>query len=105
MLVYIARRLLHLIPTFLGATFLAFMISQLVPGDFLTTLAFNNSVKPETIARMRDSFGLDDPWFVQYLKWMGNLVQGNLGYSFDSNQPVANLLVRPIQNSMILVVL
>mgnify|MGYP000158758907 CR=1 FL=1 len=105
MVPYIIRRFLHLIPTFLGATFLAFMISQLVPGDFLTTLAFNNSVKPETIDRMRDGFGLDDPWIVQYGKWMGNLLRGDLGYSFDSNQPVVNLLRRPIQNSMILVVL
>jgi peptide/nickel transport system permease protein len=104
MILYIIRRFFHLVPTFLGGTFLAFMITQLVPGDYFTTLALNPSVKPETIERMREQFGLNESAFVQYGKWMANLARGNLGYSFDSNQPVANLLVRPIQNSMILVV-
>jgi peptide/nickel transport system permease protein len=104
MLLYIIRRFFHLVPTFLGGTFLAFMITQLVPGDYFTSLALNPSVKPETIERMREQFGLNESVFSQYLKWMGNLLRGNLGYSFDSNQPVANLLTRPIYNSMILVV-
>jgi peptide/nickel transport system permease protein len=102
---YILRRFLHLIPTFVGATIVAFIISQLVPGDFFTTMALNPTVRPETIERLRSSFGLDQNVFVQYAFWMTNLVQGDLGLSFDSNQPVGNLIRRPIQNSMILVVL
>jgi len=102
---YIVRRLFHLIPTFVGATLLAFMVSQLVPGDFFATMSLNPDVRQETIDRMRASFGLDQPVHVQYIRWMGNLLQGDLGQSFDSNQPVANLIRRPIQNSMILVVL
>ena len=66
-------------------------------------MALNPNVRPETIARMRDNFGLDDPWMIQYGRWVTNLLQGDLGYSFDSNQPVINLIRRPIQNSMILV--
>jgi peptide/nickel transport system permease protein len=104
-LIYIARRLLHLIPTFLGATLIAFFISQLVPGDFFTTMAFNPNVRPETVERMRERFGLNDPVYVQYVRWMGNLLRGDLGYSFDSNQPVVNVIWRPITNSMVLVVL
>ncbi|MGL4611032.1 MAG: ABC transporter permease [Trueperaceae bacterium] len=104
MILYIIRRFFHLIPTFLGGTLLAFLVTQLVPGDYFTTMAINSGAKPETIERMREQFGLDDPMLVQYLRWMGNLLQGNLGYSFDSNQPVTNLLTRPIYNSMILVV-
>ncbi len=103
MLSYILRRVFHLIPTFIGGTLLAFLISQLVPGDFFTTMAMNPDVRPETIERLRTSFGLDQPVYVQYVRWMGELVQGNLGLSFDSNQPVGNLIRRPIQNSMILV--
>lgn len=102
---YILRRIFHLIPTFIGATLLAFLISQLVPGDFFTTMSLNPTVRPETVQRMRESFRLDEPMPVQYFYWMLNLVQGDLGQSFDSNQPIGNLIRRPIQNSMILVVL
>lgn len=104
MLPYIIRRLIHLVPTFIGATLIAFFISQLVPGDFFTQMSLNPSVRPETVERMRERFGLNEAWYVQYVRWMGNLARGDLGYSFDSNQPVANVLKRPIQNSMILVV-
>jgi peptide/nickel transport system permease protein len=104
LLPFIIRRILHLIPTFLGATLLAFLISQLVPGDFFNQLAMQPNVRPETIARMREQFGLNDPWYVQYFYWMRNLFTGNLGQSFASNQPVWNVIARPIMNSMILVV-
>jgi peptide/nickel transport system permease protein len=57
---------LHLIPTFVGATIVAFIISQLVPGDFFTTMALNPTVRPETIERLRSSFGLDQNVFVKY---------------------------------------
>jgi peptide/nickel transport system permease protein len=101
---YVIRRFVHLIPTFVGATLLAFVISQLVPGDFVQQRALEPNVRQETIDRMRAQFGLDQPVLVQYVRWMGNLVQGNLGLSFSSNQPVMNVIRRPIQNSLYLVV-
>ncbi|MDQ3399334.1 MAG: ABC transporter permease [Deinococcota bacterium] len=105
MIPFIIRRLFHLIPTFIGATMLAFLISQLVPGDFFQVLALQPNVRPETVERLRQQFNLDDPLPVQYVTWMGNLLRGDLGMSFSSNQPVINVLRRPIQNSMILVVI
>lgn len=102
---YVVRRFFNLVPTFLGATLLAFFISQLVPGDFLSQRALEPNVRPETIERLRTQFGLDLPWPVQYVRWMGSLVQGDLGLSFSSNQPVTNLIGRPIRNSMVLVVM
>lgn len=105
MLPFVIRRFFHLIPTFLGATLLAFVISQLVPGDFLTARALEPNVRPETIERLRSQFGLDQPIMVQYVRWMSNIVRGDLGLSFDSNQPVINVIRRPIQNSLYLVVL
>jgi peptide/nickel transport system permease protein len=104
LLPYVIRRFVHLIPTFVGATLLMFLISQLVPGDFFTTKALEPNVRPETIERLRAMYGLDQPVFVQYVRWMGNLVRGDLGLSFSSNQPVVNLIRRPIQNSMVLTV-
>jgi peptide/nickel transport system permease protein len=103
LLPYIIRRFIHLIPTFIGATLLAFLVSQLVPGDFLSQRALEPNVRQETIDRMRSQFGLDQPMLVQYVRWMGNLAQGNLGLSFSSNQPVVNVIRRPIQNSLYLV--
>lgn len=105
MLSFIIRRLIHLIPTFLGATLLAFVISQLVPGDFFTQRAMEPNVRPETIDRLRAMYGLDQHWSLQYVRWMLNLFQGDLGLSFFGNQPVANVITRPIQNSMGLVAL
>ncbi len=103
MLPYVIRRFFPLVPTFLGATLLAFLISQLVPGDFVTQRALEPNVRQETIDRLRAQFGLDQPVLVQYVRWMTNLVQGDLGLSFSSNQPVMNVIRRPIQNSLYLV--
>ncbi|MEX2536763.1 MAG: ABC transporter permease [Trueperaceae bacterium] len=100
---FIVRRVFHLIPTFLGATLLAFVISQLVPGDFFTQKALEPGVRPETLARLRAQYGLDQHWTVQYFRWMASILQGDLGLSFSSNQPVENIITRPIQNSMGLV--
>jgi len=104
MLLYLVRRIFQMIPTFIGATMLAFLISQLVPGDFLVTKALEPNVRPETIERMRAQFGLDQPMHVQYVRWMGNLVQGNLGQSFVSNQPVTQRIGVPMRNSMYLAI-
>jgi len=103
LLPYVVRRFFHLIPTFIGATLLAFLISQLVPGDFLTTKALEPNVRQETIDRLRAQYGLDQPVMVQYVRWMANIVRGDLGLSFSSNQPVMNVIRRPIQNSLYLV--
>lgn len=102
MIPYLIRRFIQLIPTFFGATMLAFLITQLVPGDFLKAKEMEPNVRPETIERMRSQFGLDQPMYIQYVRWMGNILQGNLGETFVSNQPVWNRIARPMRNSMYL---
>lgn len=103
MIPYIIRRFFHLIPTFIGATLLAFIITKLVPGDFLSELRLQPDVRPETIARLEQTFGLNEPWYTQYFIWMGNLLRGDLGQSFGGNQPVINVIGQPIVNSLLLV--
>ncbi|MDT3682225.1 MAG: ABC transporter permease [Truepera sp.] len=105
MFVYLVRRLFQLIPTFIGATMLMFLISQLVPGDFFKAKELEPNVRPETIQRMRAEFGLDKPVYVQYVTWMKNLAVGNLGQSFVSNQPVWDRIAKPMRNSMYLAML
>lgn len=103
MLPYILRRILHFIPTFLLATLLAFVITQAAPGDFLSTLKENPSVRPETIEALRQRFGLDKPVLVQYVLWLKNLLTGDLGDSFQYRRPVAEVIFPPFLNSLILV--
>ncbi len=104
MLSYIIRRIFHLIPTFFGATLLAFAISQLVPGDYLNSMRLNPNVRPETIERIERQLGLDKPAHIQYVNWMSRLLRFDLGFSF-SNQPVREVIARPVLNSLLIAVL
>ncbi|RIH83863.1 Dipeptide transport system permease protein DppB [Calidithermus terrae] len=103
---YIARRFLQLIPTFVGATILAFVIIQIAPGDAITRFELDPTVEREQIERLRQQFGLDQPVPVQYAKWLsGVLFQGYLGISLDYRSDVWSVIRQPILNSMVLVVL
>ncbi len=98
MLHYILKRCLYMIPTLFGMSLLAFMIIQLPPGDYLTSLLATmddggQNLDPETIARLRSQYGLDAPFYVQYFQWIsGILLRGDFGYSFEWNQPVSSLI-------------
>lgn len=104
MLPFILKRLLNLIPVFIGATALAFFIVQAAPGDFLDTRRMDPRSKPETITRLETHFGLDKPVPVQYAIWLKNLVAGDLGTSFDFDRPVIEVIAPRIANSLLLVV-
>lgn len=84
--------------------FLAFMISQLTPGDYFTAREMDPNVQPETLERLRARFHLDQSIPVQFVYWIGNIARGDLGESMSSNQPVWNVISNRIGNSMILVV-
>jgi peptide/nickel transport system permease protein len=76
---------------------LSFIIIQLPPGDFVTTYIARlsestGSSAAGAAASLRQAYGLDQPMYVQYLKWMGQILQGNLGMSFNWNRPVADLI-------------
>ncbi len=101
---FLLRRLLHLLPTFFGAMLLAFLISQLTPGDFFTMREMDPNVRPETLERLRAQFGLDQPLAIQFFKWIWSILQGDLGMSMQSNQPAWNVIAGPIQRSMYLVI-
>lgn len=84
---YILRRLLIAIPVLFGVTVIAYFIMTLAPGDAVDMLV-DPGLSPEDIALKKQALGLDQPIFVQYVKWLGQLVQGNLGYSFNNRRPV-----------------
>ncbi len=99
---YILRRLLHMIPLLLGITFFSFMIINLAPGDYLTAMSQNPQVTAETIAGLRAKFGLDQPWYIQYLKWLWNAMHLDFGYSFANQVPVFTLISERMLNTFIL---
>jgi peptide/nickel transport system permease protein len=96
MLKYIARRLALGVFTMWAISVLSFVIIQLPPGDFVTTyiarLSESGASSVAAVARLRAQYGLNQPSYVQYLKWMWQVLHGNFGMSFDWNRPVADLL-------------
>src|SRR5262252_9042610 len=88
---YILRRLLHAIPVIFFSTFVVFMVIHLIPGDAAAVLAGPNAT-PEALAAIRKDMGLDQPLLVQYFVWVGHLLQGDLGKSTLSGQPIGKLL-------------
>jgi len=97
MIQYILRRTLLLIPTLLVISLVTFIIIQLPPGDFLTAYMSNlraqgESVTQDVIDGLRVRYGLDQPIYVQYFRWLWHFVQGDMGVSFLWNKPVGELI-------------
>jgi peptide/nickel transport system permease protein len=102
MISFIFRRLLTLIPLLLGITLLVFLLMSLAPGDFLTPVKAQRDVPAELIQAIQTEFGLDQPWYVQYYKWLGNVLQGNLGHSWAYKLPVSDLIGQRIWATFLL---
>src|SRR4029078_5456776 len=97
MIAFLVRRLITMVWTLIGISILVFIIIQLPPGDYLSTYmaeiqAMGEKVADEKIAFLREQYGLDKPLWQQYLVWVTGLLHGDLGYSFEYNQPVADVI-------------
>jgi peptide/nickel transport system permease protein len=92
---FIARRLLIAIPTLLLVSLFVFALQKLLPGDPVLAMA-GEERDPETLAFLREKYRLNDPIPVQYLTWLGNLLQGDLGISLRTNQPVLELIAQKL---------
>jgi peptide/nickel transport system permease protein len=90
---YVVRRLLQLVPIALGVTILVFFLIHLVPGDPARTILGNQGT-PERIALLRHQWGLDQPIWVQYGKFMGRIVHGNLGNSLFYDVSAGHLVLQ-----------
>jgi len=85
---YVIRRLILIIPTFFMITILIFVLIHLAPGDPVTAMVGRHPVTQELMDEIRARLGLDQPIPVQYLIWVGRLLQGDLGFSYVSMRPV-----------------
>lgn len=94
---YILKRILMMVPFLFAVSIVAFLLIQAPPGDYLTTYVAklgetNEILDQATLENLRARFGLDQPLYVQYFKWVSNLVVGDFGMSFEWRQPVSDLV-------------
>jgi len=101
---FLVYRLFQAFLTLVGVTFLSFLIIKLAPGDYLDELRLNPQISPETIERLKQLYGLDQPIIIQYLKWLKNALFFDLGYSFQYHAPVLDLILERIPNTLLLTV-
>jgi peptide/nickel transport system permease protein len=100
----IARRLLQVVPIVVLATFIVFGLLKLVPGDIALTLAGDNA-SDERIAEIRQLYGLDRPFLIQYASWLWKALHGDLSKSLLSGEPVLTSIARSFPNTLLIVAL
>ncbi|REB08034.1 ABC transporter permease [Sporosarcina sp. BI001-red] len=103
MVKFIFRRLLVMIPQLFLLSLIIFVLAKQMPGDAVTGAFMGNpNVTPEQVEKIREQYGLNDPWYVQYGAWVGKAVKGDLGQSYTHKQPVTSLLAGRVANTITL---
>lgn len=111
MLEYITKRIIRMIPQIFIISILAFVIIQLPPGDYVTEYlnrlrASGVTVDQAEVERLTKMYGLDQPMYAQYFKWMGNIItELDFGYSFQFNKPVNDILLSRMGTTFFIAVL
>jgi peptide/nickel transport system permease protein len=96
---YVVNRLLIAVPTLIGISLLIFLAMRILPGDPLALIQDQSTgtvqrLSPEELNRVRESLGLNDPYHVQYLRWVGDVLRGDFGRSFWRDEPIRDLILR-----------
>lgn len=97
----VLRRIAVAVPLILGVATLVFVVMALAPGD-PATLMLGPGVGPEAAARIREVYCLDCPLAERYLRWLGALARGDLGWSFSHSRPVADVLLAALPDTLLL---
>jgi peptide/nickel transport system permease protein len=100
---YLIRRLLIAIPSLLGISLVLFLVLALAPGDPFGELAANPNVPPEVAQALRQKFGLDDPIFLRYVRWLLAMMQGDWGFSFVSRVNVDTLILQRLPATLFVI--
>lgn len=98
---FFLKRLAMLIPVLLGVSFIVFTIMNLAPGDPVEMFLGDNYT-PEAYEAKTKELGLDQPFFIQYLNYIGNAVTGNLGTSFSTGRPVTQEIAARLPSTLLL---
>ncbi|MEM7132500.1 MAG: ABC transporter permease [Chloroflexota bacterium] len=104
MLLFILRRILYMVPTLIIISIVGFIIIQAPPGDFVTSYvagleAQGELIEQDLIDSLRARYGLGEPIYVQYWRWVSNFVQGQLGYSMIYREPVLDIIMQRLPAS------
>ncbi|HYJ14871.1 MAG TPA: ABC transporter permease [Candidatus Limnocylindria bacterium] len=105
MLLYVVRRLLQTVPLLLVISALIFTLLYLMPGDPLYRMLEGiPNLRPQDFDRLRKLYGFDDPVYIQYGKWLWQLLQLNPGYSREYGQPVFDIILPALKNTLVLTI-
>lgn len=103
MITFIMRRMAIMIPQLLLLSLIIFVLAKAMPGDAVSgAIQGNPDVSAEQLEEIRGKMGLNDPWYTQYSRWLGNFVQGDMGMSYVHQQPVTTLLAGRLGNTFLL---
>ena len=98
MLEYISRRLLLIIPVLLGVLLVTFLLMFVIPGDPITVM-MGQRANDKVIARIRAELSLDDPWYIQFYRYIGRTLKGDLGRSYITHRSVSADLINKLPNT------
>lgn len=97
----ILRRIILMIPQIIILSIFIFILAKLMPGDPFSGM-INPNQSPEAIEKLRQAAGLNDPWYQQYFRWLGNALHGDFGQSFLYKLPVSQLISQRLLNTLLL---
>jgi peptide/nickel transport system permease protein len=99
---YVIRRIIIMIPLLFGITLMVFTIINLAPGSPMAEFEANPRMSPVDIERIQDNLGLNEPWYKRYVIWVGNLLRGDLGYSYINGASVTKQILTVLPNTLLL---
>ena len=103
MLQYLTRRIIEMVPLLFFISALIYLLLYLMPGDPLYSMLEDvPNLRPEDYKRLRTLYGLDDPVYVQYWKWLWQVLQLKPGYSREYGQPVLDVILPALKNTLVL---
>jgi len=97
---YLFRRILNAIPSLLGISLVLYTVLALAPGDPFGELVTNPNVPAEVRLALRAKFGLDDPVWIRYVRWLNAMLQGDWGFSFTSRMDVDMLILQRLPTTV-----
>jgi len=101
-MLYIGKRLLALVVLLIGISILVFLMLQLIPGSAVDALLGQSATNPAAVAKLTRELGLNRALPVQYWLWLDNALHGNLGYSYQNQQPVSALIRQNLPSTLVL---
>jgi peptide/nickel transport system permease protein len=101
---YLLKRVLNAIPILIGITIISFVIIHMAPGGPLSQYSEDPTIKAADIENMTKAYGLDKPLHRQYLDWVGGMLKGDFGTSFQKTEPVSKLIMERIPTTLLFTV-